>query len=315
MIRKIMMLAMIAPSLGACGATRLYEAARDADTADGAYAAALQAGYVRLARDELREGDRPDTKHFARKALRIAESGDVEPDALGERRLREAAQPELKAARRQLLDAKGHAAGGGAPSELANAQIMFECWLQEREEDFQQDDIEACRAGFQRAMSGLEGTMAQYESRAGEVARIATASNASADVFTGSQPDGSKSQPGPYVIYFDFDDAELSLNAKAALDLAADEIIAGAPTLLVIAGYADRAGKVAYNDRLSRRRAEAVASYLLDLGVPENSMQIVSHGEGRLSVKTADGEREARNRRVEVSARPNQESSSSVASR
>ena len=67
-----------------------------------------------------------------------------------------------------------------------------------------------------------------------------------------------------------------------------------------VAGHADTSGKAAYNDRLSSLRAEAVGEALVKMGVPEAAVTISAFGESDLAVKTSNGKKEPRNRRVVI---------------
>ena len=67
-----------------------------------------------------------------------------------------------------------------------------------------------------------------------------------------------------------------------------------------MAGHADRSGSAQYNQRLSQRRADAVAAELVARGVPRNIIMVSAYGESRPLVPTADGVREPQNRRVEI---------------
>jgi OmpA-OmpF porin, OOP family len=73
---------------------------------------------------------------------------------------------------------------------------------------------------------------------------------------------------------------DITNNGKAQLDdLAHRMIAAGSGVRIVhIAGYTDRLGGEAYNSELSERRAYAVMHYLVNRGVPEES--IVAEGRG-----------------------------------
>jgi peptidoglycan-associated lipoprotein len=52
------------------------------------------------------------------------------------------------------------------------------------------------------------------------------------------------------------------------------------PTALVtISGFADPAGSPQYNLQLSRRRAEAVRAYMVQLGLPERQFKAIGYGE------------------------------------
>jgi outer membrane protein OmpA-like peptidoglycan-associated protein len=60
---------------------------------------------------------------------------------------------------------------------------------------------------------------------------------------------------------------------------------------LRIAGYADPRGSDAYNDELSRRRAESVAAVLMSAGMPGERMLIEAHG--KTEAVSADGDLDA----------------------
>ena len=87
---------------------------------------------------------------------------------------------------------------------------------------------------------------------------------------------------------------------QPVLDEAA-ETLKGNPNVKVyVNGYCDAIGTRAYNLRLSQRRAEAVATYLEDKGIPAS--QLIPQGFGKTHFvatnRTAAGR--AQNRRVEL---------------
>jgi outer membrane protein OmpA-like peptidoglycan-associated protein len=81
---------------------------------------------------------------------------------------------------------------------------------------------------------------------------------------------------------------------------AADAYRAGGRVQLQVTGYTDRSGSPGYNQRLSERRATAVANALTRLGVARTDMAVSGRGENDNRVPTADGVREPQNRRVEI---------------
>lgn len=106
---------------------------------------------------------------------------------------------------------------------------------------------------------------------------------------------------------FDFDKAILKPAGKAKLDELAQRIEALNLEVVVATGHTDRIGTVAYNDRLSMRRAQAVKAYLVSKGVPAD--RIYTEGKGkRQPVTTGCNQRNrkaliaclAPDRRVEV---------------
>jgi OmpA-OmpF porin, OOP family len=107
--------------------------------------------------------------------------------------------------------------------------------------------------------------------------------------------------PGPFLVFFDWDKSNITAEAAAILDRAAEQYAATGQTRVALAGHADKSGKDDYNVALSQRRADAVKAYLAGKGVPADAMGTEAFGEGRPLVDTADGVREPQNRRVEIS--------------
>jgi outer membrane protein OmpA-like peptidoglycan-associated protein len=72
-----------------------------------------------------------------------------------------------------------------------------------------------------------------------------------------------------------------------------------------VTGYTDTSGSNRYNDGLSMRRAQNVASLMSQGGIPAEAMTVNGLGETQLKIDTADGVREPMNRRVEITASAN----------
>ena len=109
---------------------------------------------------------------------------------------------------------------------------------------------------------------------------------------------------GPFIVFFDWDKDEITPQAAAILDNAAQAYQTTGQAQVMLAGHADRSGSDAYNVGLSQRRANNVRSYLAGRGVPDGSMTTEAFGESRPLVDTADGVREPQNRRVEITFGP-----------
>ncbi len=238
----------------------------------------LYQGYLELSSSEYGEGDYRDSDAFADRAMRAGTGQAVEPEEIDLRALPADKAGELTTARRRLTAALDGPAAAGKPAEAAKAQVMFDCWMQEQEENLQPSDIAACRGGFIDAIAELENVPAKTVAKA--VAEPAV--------------------PGPYAVYFEFDKAELTPEAKAVLA----EVVRNAGTAkfsrIVSSGYTDRAGSSAYNADLAKQRVDAVVSYLLGSGIEKSKVVSASYGEDRPPVQTPDGRREQRNRRVEI---------------
>lgn len=104
--------------------------------------------------------------------------------------------------------------------------------------------------------------------------------------------------------------SELSADAERVLAevLASDQAAEGWP--IVLRGHTDSVGHDEANLRVSRRRAEAVAEWLVENGVSEEKIEIIALGEQRPIAPNAlpdgrpDEEGRAKNRRVTVHIAP-----------
>ncbi len=103
-----------------------------------------------------------------------------------------------------------------------------------------------------------------------------------------------------FVVYFPFDSAELTSQAKQVIESAA-RYDAGMPDArATIVGYTDAAGAEDYNQALSERRSRAVREALLAAGVDGGTVDLAWKGKHDQAVKTADGIKEPQNRRVTI---------------
>ena len=88
---------------------------------------------------------------------------------------------------------------------------------------------------------------------------------------------------------------ELAESAKALKDCGAS----GKPIRLQIGGYTDSSGDPAVNIRLSEKRAQAVRSYLIQHGVPADTLSAEGFGDAHPIADNATREGRAANRRIE----------------
>ncbi len=103
-----------------------------------------------------------------------------------------------------------------------------------------------------------------------------------------------------YLVFFDWDKADLTARAQQIIAEAAQASTRVASTRIDVAGHADKSGTPAYNQGLSLKRANNVAAELVRLGVPRNAISITAFGDTKPLVPTAAGVREPQNRRVEI---------------
>ena len=103
-----------------------------------------------------------------------------------------------------------------------------------------------------------------------------------------------------YLVFFDWDRADLTDRARQIVREAAENSTRVQYTRIEVNGYTDTSGSPEYNQRLSVRRAKAVAAELVRDGVPRESISIQGFGETHLLVPTGPNVREPQNRRVEI---------------
>ena len=104
-------------------------------------------------------------------------------------------------------------------------------------------------------------------------------------------------------VYFETGRKGLTDEAKAQLAAQADLLKLNQDYAVLIQGYTDQQGSATYNKKLGMKRAETVKQELLNGGVAEHQMKVVSLGEdGVLCVDNSDVCRHL-NRRVHLDIR------------
>ena len=287
--KSIMAVSGIALVVSACMDARLLDKVSDAQPGSGVNKH-LYNQYLTLARPEYSEADTYDTGIFARKAEAAAKGQDVEPFRVWNRDFTKGQLDKLLDERARLLSVLYDRGGRERFPELAaTAQTQFDCWVQELEENNQPADIQRCRENYLAAIGDLEERL-----KPKPVAK---------------KPPAPKPAPAPapapqivrdYLLFFDFDSASLTDDAKAIIRAAAAASRKGAVSFIEATGHADRAGASRYNLDLSERRAAAVLPELDRQGITSNRIVTRYRGEQDPLVQTIDGAREPQNRRVEL---------------
>ena len=103
-----------------------------------------------------------------------------------------------------------------------------------------------------------------------------------------------------YTIYFPWDEYVITPEAQTVLQDAAKYSTDGHAARETVIGYTDASGSVAYNLRLSERRAKATADALVSLGVASTIIDVSWKGKSELAVPTPDGVKEPLNRRAAI---------------
>jgi len=109
--------------------------------------------------------------------------------------------------------------------------------------------------------------------------------------------------PARFILYFEHDSVDLTVESQALLQKVIGTIRDRAPVDVSVVGHTDTVGKKEYNYGLSMKRAKAVASILQGKGIDPSVLDITSHGKDNPLVPTGDQVPEPRNRRVEITVR------------
>jgi len=261
--------------LAACSAIDI-EKTRKMPSKGNTFQQALHKEYAELAFLEDDEGDSDDAIYFNNKAMMSAAGNKVGPQKIKDRKLPGDSKWELDAARRILVAELGSGAKDRMPAKAARAQAMFDCWMQEKEENDQPKDIARCRSAFDKALSDL-----------------------------GKRPMTRAVAPAPtpsrqYVVYFDTDSAKINAAAAAVIKQAAADYKGRKKAKVSIVGHTDTVGENDYNMTLSDKRADAVTMQLVDMGVSGKKLKKDRQGETSPAMATGDNKDEPKNRRVSI---------------
>lgn len=245
-----------------------------ADSTD--FGNALSAGYLRLSQAEYSEGDYADSDYFALRSIAAGTSGTsvALPEATA-RNIPEGDQAAVAKLRGELNSVLDAGAREKAPQLAATAQVAYECWTQELEENNQPPHIAACR-------EQLEGLLPALRNAVGAPKK--------------AKPTKGKS----FKVLFGTGSARLNDDANAVITDAANHAKNYGQPRVVVSGYTDSAGSASGNMALSERRAKVVAAALRLRGVARDTIKTNAYGDDFPEVKAGNGVSEAKNRRVEI---------------
>ena len=109
--------------------------------------------------------------------------------------------------------------------------------------------------------------------------------------------------PQHFTLQFTFESDTLTDASAALVPQILEAVKALAVPEVMIVGHTDTMGDRKSNVALGLKRAQAVRNILVKAGLPPTVVDVTSHGEGDLLVKTRDNTPEPKNRRVEITVR------------
>lgn len=245
-----------------------YEAVRAMTPHGPKFNQGLRQGYLDYGDLQYDASDYGEFIHFAFKAVDSAKGETVLPDQVASRVIPAVQVDDFTLSRARLMGALEAGGRKTAPWEAAAAQTAFDCWHERTADGEQQDLIEACKSQFAQALTAVENSLTREPS-------------------------------GAHLVFFPFDQANLTPVAMTVLDQVVKDLTASKSRFLMIAGHTDSSGSDSYNEALSKSRAEAVAAVLAERGLDEG-VTVKWYGERQPRVSQPDGTREQENRRVEI---------------
>lgn len=232
----------------------------------------LKSRYLQLAASR-RESLDWDYFHFREKAEASLLGDVVRPDSVADHEICLPWQPEALASRERLVALLDDGGRFQAPSAAAEAQVDYDCWL---------DELQAqSQASANCTNIGAESPSSQCKDRL----------MAGLDVLESAVIE----EGAPYNIYFASGSTEVDPDGMDVIARIKRNAELLQPNRILVTGYTDRFGSAEENKRLAEERARRVAKTLIQRGVPAASITVDAWGE------TIESDNLDENRRVEIS--------------
>lgn len=252
-----------------------------------AFNQALYRAYLTRAEEKAELGQRTAARYFAGRARTAGSGQAVLPEDLAMDRVGREGFGELNSAHDGLVKLLVEGGRDKAPEESAQSQSYFDCWVKASEAK-DAGETARCKSAYGTSVSNLQVAL-----------NAAPTTPVTAEA---TSPAGG--QKRNYTVYFGFDEWHLSAEALTKITEAIDTARKEGQSEIVDAGHTDRAGAAPYNVRLSKRRADVVKEVMVQMGARGEAIKVEAYGESKPAVATADGVKEAKNRRVEITLVP-----------
>jgi outer membrane protein OmpA-like peptidoglycan-associated protein len=109
--------------------------------------------------------------------------------------------------------------------------------------------------------------------------------------------------PRYFTLYFQFESDQLTEQSRKLLPEILNTVKARSIPEVTCVGHTDTTGTARANLALGLKRASTVRDILVKAGLDPTLIEVTSHGEADLLMRTPDGTAEPHNRRVEISVR------------
>lgn len=222
--------------------------------------------YINFAEEEAEKYDWSDSEYFAKKAILASNYVNVLPENPNNWNIKDStSKEEILSAYGILNSFLNDQIKELYPMQLAQAQVNYDCWIEELEEGWQKDDIKKCKDSFLKSINEIN-KLSRFKKN------------------------------NKLKIFYEFKKAKLSVNQISQIQEFIKLQNVEKNCTMHIEGHADYTGDEEYNNRLSLLRAQKVAQVIKI----ESAKQIKGYGYKRNLIKTDKGVKEKRNRRVEI---------------
>lgn len=273
---RIALAAMTALALAGC-TTMSLEKLRRTTPVGTPFQKALAKLYMDFSIDEARQYDWLDSMYFADKGLLAAYGKDTAPEALAGWRIPEDKLPDLLKAREALVAALTPERIDASPDAAASAQFHFDCWVEQQEEGWEEEEIAHCRDGFFAAMEQLtplpapEALEPEPAPKPKPRAKLKPKPEPQAEAAPETPPPAPVPAPEPetvsYIVFFAANTAVVTTAGAQVIDEIIQSLKSRADYEIVLTGNPD-------NPELAAERAETVKARLIDGGIaPEALIQ------------------------------------------
>lgn len=278
--KKTMLILASATMLSACNS---LEELKEIDPRGNSFNSSLAKEYLAYAESEKDQLDWMDSDYFADKGLQAAQGENVLPEDPHDWNVPEESLAKLEGGRNRLINHLNASNKQRKSAKLARAQLLYDCWVEQEEEEWQDEHIATCEDGFYDALANLEG---RKVAKHGDTGAKTLKSVAHSD--------------NDFSIYFALDSDKINNSGKNVITRISKYLSGYEDYRLDVEGHADRSGGDDYNYDLSLRRANAVADMFKKMGTNVRQVMVNAYGENRPKVPTADGVVEQQNRRVDI---------------
>ena len=284
--------------LAGCTTASLKELRR-AEVSGDRFQAALAKEYLAFAESEAALYDWIDSKYFADKGLLAAYGNEVGPESLSHWKISKTVLPEMEMAR-EAVSAFVSTTKTSDPETAARAQFLFDCWAEQQEESWAENEIAACRD----ELKNILGAPSESAAPPVEIDEPVVDEPIADIPVVNDAPATEENEPASttYIVFFDWNQDMLREDAAQVLDEVVKDVRSEPQEKyeIVLNGHADLSGDDNVNLELSERRVERVKQALVSSGIKEKYISTNAYGETEPRVKTADGVKEKANRRVEI---------------